>query len=157
MRPMQSVNYTYLGKQMQQTLWPDHCVEDTWGAQFPVGLPSEKFDVVLKKVRNDLPATEFNLNRQFFRPETRIWMPILRLHIIIIWRIRSWQRLFIRIRLRIFISWDWLRTFVLQLRRWMQELLGEKHSFFCGGYGAEQSSFPNGVLIQALYWMGLGQ
>lgn len=32
-----------------QVLWPDHCVEGTWGAEFVEGLGIEKFKVILRK------------------------------------------------------------------------------------------------------------
>lgn len=32
-----------------QILWPDHCVQETWGAQFAPGWPSDKVDEVILK------------------------------------------------------------------------------------------------------------
>jgi nicotinamidase/pyrazinamidase len=32
-----------------QTLWPDHCVEDTWGADFPASLSVPQAELILRK------------------------------------------------------------------------------------------------------------
>lgn len=34
---------------MEQTLWPDHCVQGSWGAEFPPGLKTERVEAIFRK------------------------------------------------------------------------------------------------------------
>ncbi|KAI8878173.1 Isochorismatase hydrolase [Backusella circina FSU 941] len=44
----------YEGAQLQQTLWPNHCVQESHGAELSIYLPSDQIDYIVKKGTNPL-------------------------------------------------------------------------------------------------------
>jgi len=46
------IEITYRGVTMNQTLWPPHCIMHTDSAKFGPGLPTEKYDYVVRKGYN---------------------------------------------------------------------------------------------------------
>ncbi|KAG2186078.1 hypothetical protein INT43_002516 [Umbelopsis isabellina] len=50
--PFKSIEIEYEGQKLSQTLWPDHCVQNSPGAEFAPGLDTSQIDIVVCKGSN---------------------------------------------------------------------------------------------------------